>query len=363
MRNKIPLLLGAALVALTVAACEGPVGPAGPAGPGGTAGPAGPQGPAGPAGPAGASAMNTCVQCHGHDTNLMGIEWQFNASPHYQNVYWERTGACMECHTHQGFITRFVNGEALPAAFDNPAPINCRTCHNIHTTFTDADYSLTTNSPVDLYVGATADLGGAGNLCSSCHQARLPNPMPTLGGPAVTISAQAAGRYGPHYGTQGNITAGTGAFQFPGRQVIGGPNAHGIVGCQTCHMALPVADGNAAGGHTFQLRYGMNGSNELVRACTGCHTSNFHINTTSFNDRGVQEQVKGMLEELRELLLAAGIYNPTTGYANAGTFDAEVAASYINYKLFYYDGSYGVHNPQYTQGILFNTLEVMRARQ
>lgn len=42
-----------AVVALTLAACEGPQGPQGPQGAQGPAGPAGPQGPAGPAGPKG----------------------------------------------------------------------------------------------------------------------------------------------------------------------------------------------------------------------------------------------------------------------------------------------------------------------
>jgi cytochrome c553 len=362
MRRNFPLLLGAAFVALTVAACEGPTGPQGPAGSDGTDGTPGQQGPAGPQGPAGADAMNTCVQCHGHDTQLLGVEWQFVASPHYDNVYWYRTGSCMECHNHQGFITRFVNGEPLPNEFDNPSPINCRTCHNIHTTFTDADYSLTTLEPVDLYVGATANLGGAGNLCSNCHQARPISPMPVLGGGQVTVTNF---RWGPHYGTQGNVTAGTGAFHFPGNPIIGGPNTHGQIGCQFCHMALPVANGNEAGGHTFSLRYGQNGENEFIQACHACHeqgVSNFHVNTRSFNDRDNQAIVQGLLDELADMLKAEGIMRED-GYAVPGTYDADVAAAYLNHRIFYYDGSRGVHNPQYTQGVLYNTVEAMRARQ
>jgi hypothetical protein len=351
MRRNIPLLLAAAFVALTVSACEGPLGPAGPIGPEGPAGPAGPQGPAG------ADAMNTCVQCHGHDTNLQAIEWQYAASAHYETVYWDREGACMACHNHQGFITTAVNGQQLPPFFNNPSPIGCRTCHEVHTTFTEGDYAFTTTAPVNLTVGGTADLGGAGNLCANCHQARMPNPMPTINGSPITISAGGAGRYGPHYGTQGNVMAATGAFHFPGLVIPTSPNAHGQAGCETCHMTRPV--GAQAGGHTFNLRYGQNGNTELIRACTQCH---FHANATSFNDREGQAYTKALLTELRQLLIEAGIYNVNTGYAVAGTHDANVAAAYHNYKMFYYDGSYGVHNPRYAETVLYNTIQMLKAR-
>jgi hypothetical protein len=352
MNRRISLLLGAAFVALTVAACEGPTGPAGPVGP------EGPQGPPGPQGPAGADAVNTCAQCHGNDATLLAIEWQFKESAHYNSVYYHREGACMACHNHQGFITTAVNGEALPPYFDNPAPINCRTCHEIHTTFTAGDYALTTTAPVDLAVGATANLGGAGNLCSNCHQIRPISPMPTVGGNPVTVPNF---RYGPHYGPQANVTAATGAFHFPGSMTIpSSPNAHGMAGCETCHMVRPEG-GNApyAGGHTWMLSYGENGENQLVRACTQCH---FHANTTSFDDRNYQSYIKAFMDELRDLLIAEGIMRQD-GYAIPGTFDADVAAAFLNHRIFYYDGSYGVHNPQYAYAVLNNTLEVMRARQ
>jgi hypothetical protein len=365
MTKRISLLLGAAFVALTVAACEGPVGPAGSIGP---------EGPAGPAGPAGADAMNTCVQCHGHDTKLQAIEWQYRASAHYETVYWEREGSCRECHTHQGFITKFVNGQALPAAFEYQSPINCRTCHEVHTTFTGADYAMTTTSPVDLYVGGTANLGNlsdsplgphAANLCSNCHQARPISPMPTVGGDSVNVPNF---RWSPHYGTQANVNAATGAFHFPGSmQIPTGPNAHGMAGCETCHMvsaggtdppSTHAAHGKA-GGHTFNLRYGQQGQYELVKACTQCH---FHANTTDFGDRHAQSRTTAQLTELRQLLLAEGIMR-ADGYAVPGRYHANVAAAFLNHRIFYYDGSLGVHHPQYTYAVLNNTLEVMRARQ
>jgi hypothetical protein len=355
MRRHIPLLLGAAFVALTVAACEGPTGPAGPRGEQGE------PGPPGAAGPAGADAMNTCVQCHGNDATLVAYEAQYRRSAHFNSVYYHREGACMACHNHQGFITTAVNGQPLPAYFDNPAPINCRTCHKVHTTYTGADYAFTTTASVDLIVGATANLGGSGNLCVNCHQIRSMSPMPQIGGSPVTISASAAGRYGPHYGTQGNIAAAQGALHFTGTGMMTiptSPNAHGQAGCSTCHMVRPTG-GNYpyAGGHTFRLSWEDNGRQELVRSCTQCH---FHANTTTFNDRNAQAYTKAQLDELRGLLIARGVMNEN-GTIRAGTHNADLVAAYINHRIFYYDGSYGVHHPQYAFAVLNNT--IVRVKQ
>lgn len=348
MIKKTTLLLGAVFVALAAAACEGPTGPQGERGE---------QGPPGPAGPAGADAINTCAQCHGNDATLLAIEWQYRESAHSNSVYYHREGACMACHNHQGFITTAVNGDALPAYFENPAPINCRTCHEVHTTFTAGDYALTTVAPVDLVVGGTADLGGAGNLCVNCHQARSVSPMPQVGGPDVTISAGAAGRYYMHYSSQGNVMAATGAFHFTEgagmMNIPSSPNAHGITGCSTCHMVRPEG-GNAAyaGGHTFEVSYGENGENQLVRACTQCH---FHANTTSFNDRHAQEYTQAQLDELAGLLKERGVMDDTY-HIVPGTHNADLVAAFLNHRFFYYDGSLGVHHPQYTFAVLNNTI-------
>jgi hypothetical protein len=54
----------------------------------------------------------------------------------------------------------------------NPTHQDCRTCHQIHTTYTGADWALETDAPVVMVTsGATFD-GGSGNLCANCHQAR-----------------------------------------------------------------------------------------------------------------------------------------------------------------------------------------------
>jgi cytochrome c peroxidase len=140
-------------------------------------------------------------------------------------------------------------GGRTSAAISNPSPVNCRTCHAIHTSYTQADYMRIYDDPVPLLVGgATFDIGEA-NICASCHQARSlsSSQVPDLTDPAGTI-ALTSSRYGVHHGPQANTLTATGAFAFPGSTTIPtGPNAHGTAtvnanGCVTCHMAEPRGD-------------------------------------------------------------------------------------------------------------------------
>jgi hypothetical protein len=354
----VPLFLVTGLAVL-LTACEGPVGPDGPQGPQGPQGPPGAQGPQGPpgsAGPAGADAINTCVQCHSSSATLRGIETQFKLSAHYETVYYERGGECMECHNHQGFITAAVNGDPLPAVFANPVSINCRTCHRIHTSFTSTDYSLTRTAPVALKVGGSLDMGD-GNLCGACHQARPISPAPALNGSPINITNF---RYGPHYGPQSNVFAQSGPFHFSGPASIppASANPHRKE-CSGCHMLPGIVNNNGvhAGGHTFSLTYGTDGSGQLISACTQCHSS-----AASFDHFGGRSNVQGHLATLKTLLMAEGIMRED-GYANTGTFDANVAAAFLNWKYFYYDGSYGLHNPVYADAVLRNTIAALQARQ
>ena len=329
------------VLAVAMVGCEGDVGPAGP------------PGPEGPEGPPGENALNTCSECHSEDTELMSVQMQFEAGAHYETVYWARSGSCSACHNHNGFMTSVINGEEIPDSFDNPVPINCRTCHLIHTEFGDEDYDLTTTTAVALTTGGTHD-HGSGNLCANCHQARAVDPAPEIGGDPVTVTSF---RYGPHYGTQSNMLSSNAMYEFAGSASYDVTTPHAL-SCTMCHMVTPVADNHdssyLAAGHVFSLSYEEDG--EAIEACTQCHSS-----AESFDAFGGQTDVAEMMDELAALLTAEGILRED-GYANEGEFDADVAAAFLNYKFVYYDGSYGVHNPHYVQALLTNTIEAMEAR-
>jgi hypothetical protein len=358
MRRRVPVLATAAMLAFALAGCEGPTGPAGPAGTAGAAGPAGPAGPQGPAGPAGQDANQNCTQCHVNDTRLFARELQYKNSVHYTGGDFERsTAPCAACHTHEGFIERIASGAQTAGPIDQPSPPNCRTCHQIHTTYTDADFAFTATAPVDLWYapGQSVDFG-KGNLCAQCHQARPVDPLPAIGGADVAVTST---RYGTHHSPVAEVMGGVGLFDFSGN-VAGGPFRHGEsdVGCPTCHMAMPF--GAQAGGHTMAMTYDYHGSEEdNVAGCmsAGCHSAGSVVDFDKFGD---QTEVQSRLDALATLLRAKGIMAaaPSTSSV-AGTWPANVAAAFVNWQTINEDKSLGIHNPPYVLGILQASIDAM----
>jgi hypothetical protein len=299
---------------------------------------------------------------------------QYGNSVHATGVTFERGSAsyflattCARCHTHQGFLEFQATG-AVAAGFDSPAPVNCRTCHQIHSTYTSADYALTVTDPVTLQVGGQVDFGAAaGNLCTSCHMALATSPVPVIDGDPVTPTSS---RYGFHHGPQANVAAGIGAFEFTGSATVdGGPTSHGDLAanpdmCATCHMAS--AFGGQAGGHTWKMSYGLHGDMEQhVAGCNTCH--NGFEDFSEFGD--VPGEILDLLTQLEQRLVDIGIKREMSEdytihglsvYVNENVeYPANVAAAFLNWDLFAEDRSLGLHNPSYARAVLTNTLEAI----
>jgi hypothetical protein len=288
---------------------------------------------------------------------------QYVESTHRVGGNFERAYApCNVCHTHQGFIELLATGAGPTGNVSDPAPVNCRTCHQIHKTYTAADYALTSTAAFTLQAGgATVDLGpGSGNLCGQCHQARSTSPMPAVGGPNVTVTSS---RYGWHYSPVTQVIAGRGAFEFAGSYAPKhtGPDVHGQVDknpklCANCHMSEGY--GVRSGGHTFKMGYeGTNGAlTPNVTSCQACHGDR----VANFDYGNLQSQTKGLLDQIGDELTRIGIRRPGTHYAVAGSYPGDVAAGFLNWYMFLEDKSFGVHNPLYTKYILSNTLETLK---
>jgi hypothetical protein len=363
MRRSSVLIAAAVFLLPMLTACEGPTGPAGPAGTAGATGPAGPTGPQGPAGPAGQDANENCTQCHTNNTMLFARQVQYENSTHRNGGNFERNDAdCAGCHTHEGFLDRVANGNADLSSIspDNPSPINCRTCHQIHTTYTSADYAFTRTAAVTfMFRGGNFDMGEA-NLCASCHQGNIMGEdVPVIDGPDVTITSS---RYGVHHGPQSQVLAAEGAYEFEGSANIPtGPNSHGNAavnedGCISCHMA--AAYGAQAGGHTWSMSYDYHGSERGNYA--GCNNSACHdgdVDTFDYDD--IQTEVEELLAELVVELKRVGIMR-ADGYATTGTWDANLAAAFINWQMLEEDRSFGVHSPRYVPRVLTNTIEMVK---
>ncbi len=310
----------------------------------------------GPAGPAGQDANETCIQCHNDKTLVLAKEIQAANSGHQTGTTFERNATdCAPCHTHQGHLEVLATGaETTAAAISDPVPVNCRTCHNIHENYDSTDFSLRGQSPVTMLInGVEVDLGKS-NVCVSCHQPRLPDPLPVLGGAAVTLGSN---RWGPHHGPQSAMVWGTGGYEISGSlsyPASGADATHHDAGCVTCHMAEPF--GAQAGGHTFKMAYDSHGPVDLVAGCTKCHSG-----IKSFDLDGVQTDVSGLMEELRTDLITAGILGDDDLVANTtGAIPSDQAGALLNYLLVEADGSMGVHNPSYIKALLQNSLEVFQ---
>jgi len=303
---------------------------------------------------------------------MFAIQVQYAQSTHRLGGNFERsTTSCATCHTHQGFLERMETGAwATAENVMNPAPINCRTCHQIHTTYTAADYALTATEAVDLnYPGTTFDFGAAaGNLCAQCHQARTFSPVPVIGGADVTVTSS---RYGTHHGPQANIMAGVGAFEFTGPvSIVDGEHAHGLLTanekmCATCHMG--AAFGEQSGGHTWKMSYDYHGSEvDNVAGCQSCHPD--ANNFAYFGD--LQGNIQALMVELEQQLVDFGIKQAMSTdytihglnvYANTGDWPGDVVGAFLNWQMFAEDRSLGLHNPTYVRSVLVNTVAAMDA--
>ena len=179
-----------------------------------------------------------CADCHNDGTELVSRQSQMKQrSVHGTGEAFEegeRT-ACAGCHGTEGAKARINAGlpphDKSVSAIENVSPMGCRTCHDIHKTYTGADYSLTgAEKAVKMeYTAGTFDKG-AGNLCANCHQIR--NPKPEVTGGQIEITSA---RFGPHYGIQAPMLLGEGGLG----SVAGSPSPHYqnvTDSCVSCHM-------------------------------------------------------------------------------------------------------------------------------
>ena len=148
----------------------------------------GPQGPAGPNGTNGKDANATCTNCHNFGDTVIVKIFQYDASKHASasTIIEAARSGCSGCHSHEGFLEKLQTGSTVTQAYNDAAPINCRTCHLIHNTYSPTDWALRDIEPVHPYIDTTSSIDltvtipggtdGTSNLCGKCHQARLASP-------------------------------------------------------------------------------------------------------------------------------------------------------------------------------------------
>jgi hypothetical protein len=337
MSKKMLLVVGLLLLAaFALTACAGEAGPPGPAGP---EGPQGEQGEPGPAGADASLADLTCTECHNDTALISGKKASWETSVHGSGTAAEYAGGrdgCTGCHSGASFSKMVAAGQG-PDSYDGTAADvthqDCRTCHQIHTTYTGDDWALETTDAVNLYAfeDATFD-GGKGNLCAVCHQPRRDMAPDVVDGVVNWSSTH----YGPHHGPQSAMLMGLG-----GQGVEGKAAGHYSLVEDTC-VSCHVGEND---NHTFM---------PSVAACQGCHdgAENFDIN-------GTQTEVEGLLAELEEALKAAGMMDEEGEVITGEYPEAQAAAMWNFVYIAHEDKSLGVHNPAYTRALIEASLAAL----
>lgn len=269
----------------------------------------GPQGPPGKDGTNGSNANATCGQCHNFSDTIVAKIFQYDASQHAtgSTVFEATRTACAPCHSSQGFLETLASGaDTTSAPIVDGAPINCRTCHQIHNTYTAADWALKTTASFTMKIGPTMDLAagdGSANLCARCHQPRKTSPWITdpNGTDSLTVTST---RWGPHHGPQSAIIAGLGGFEIGGATYANSPHRN-IASCNTCHGGY--AQGDLVGGHTLHMENEETGDNVNVCKNSGCHPT-----ATDFDIDGAQTEIAGLYQTLKVKLATAGVLDTNT---------------------------------------------------
>ncbi|MBZ0268547.1 hypothetical protein K8I85_10360, partial [bacterium] len=243
--------------------------------------------------PSGGSQPLSCAECHDASDLITGKETQWAESLHGTGEAYVRSSSasCAGCHSGSAFTEMIAMGldpGSVEAGDPDPTRQDCRACHMIHATYTDADFGLITTDPVALYAvtGVTYD-GGSGNLCTNCHQPRRDDPV-AEGGVISGISTH----WGPHHGPQSAMLLGV-----SGAGVADMPSGHyGAVAntCVDCHM------GDGAD-HTFE---------PAVDNCLSCHPDIEDYD--DFDYKNVQTDMDALITQLGDLLLTAGLIDQNT---------------------------------------------------
>ncbi len=303
-----------------------------------------------------------CLSCHTDNNNLiLRPKAQWENSAHFAsselidaivtiNTKTRNVSACgPQCHTNEGYIKTFDSINVTPLGY---SAIGCNTCHQPHTgpyaqwdidtLRALADFTVLSNDSVFRM--------GKANMCVHCHQAV--NPPPT-GTADVFLSADA---FGPHSGTQADVLNGTGGVRF-GTITNSGSNHRTAVtqknGCLSCHFG--TGQGYDYGQHTFRLQ-NEDASFNYVANCnvSGCHNA---APITDFYAAASIDSIRTMADSLRRVLTSLGYVKPdSVSFAADSTLTAREAKILYNYLLYQLDGSEGVHNPEYMEQILTQTV-------
>ena len=273
----------------------------------------------------------SCTVCHDDTTVITGKQIGLSMAVHGTGDSFDYAGgrsSCAGCHSGGAFSAMVAQGlrpDQVEAGDPNPTRQDCRTCHAVHTSYTEADWALETTAPVNLYAFGEDVMfdGGKGNLCATCHQ---PRRQIAAADPNDNIAVTST-HWGPHHGPHSAMLLGIGGAG----DVAGKESFHSRMvadTCVSCHIGPDMV-------HTFEA---------VTSGCADCHGEDFDLDAK-------QAEVEALIVELHDLLEAKGLYHD--GHPVVGVYPSAQAQALWNYIFIAVeDGSLGVHNPDYTKDLL-----------
>lgn len=301
----------------------------------------------------------SCMQCHGEIGYYNKVaQWEnsIHTSPVWSGSFAQGSSSqnnnlqnCIRCHDGQGF-TNFTKGKTTNTAGWNVGKhtnIGCPTCHEPH----GGGLRPTPAGSDTLGNGLQYTGGGKGRLCMNCHKTR--RSADTYASTQVNNA-----NWGPHYSVQTDIYLGKNVAEF-GSAYPSTP--HNIImqdACVDCHLsASPDSTSpnyNKMGDHTFKLNNPETNS-YLTTKCQPCHYNKTKwedfIAKADYDGNGtveyIQKEFDGLMKKLKYYLPPAGV-DSVAWQAIRDLNDPVINKAYYNYRIFYADGSKGMHNTLYT---------------
>ena len=307
-----------------------------------------------------------CFTCHSDDDNaFLRPKAQWANSKHASGDHIDTSATCdgAKCHTHEGYVSTYDNVPLVNPAY---SAIGCFTCHTPHSyDYEDWNDTLMRNlrganeggfdtlENGEIYYLADNDKS---IMCVNCHKSVFGGSDPASGSTEpVLVTAD----FGPHYSPQADVLFGTGGYIFT--DTTTDPSHKDAVasrhGCLSCHYG--TGDGYRFGEHTFRL-WDDSDNSQYTANCnvSGCHLSGQNGGTQNdLVSAAALGRIATMADSLKTLLQDQNVLD-SVGQMNSGvSFQPQLVRMLHNYLLYVGDGSRGVHNPNYIELLLTESVE------
>ena len=313
-----------------------------------------------------------CGRCHEEEPyHRRNIQWK--ESVHATSGTFARgtRSSCAPCHSGWGFIDRWQDKstggkfwtEDLP-----PQSISCAVCHDPHMTTVEGDHQLRTIADFTLVNGVTVTKGGNGKICMTCHQARREA--------FEYVTSFSGGTFrGAHHSVQTDVIFGQNAHTF-GRVLPNSTHKDALPdACVSCHMYPTPGVGepghDEVGDHTFEVTTFDEIGTQIdnTAACERCHGvfDSFADFMSRNDDDGdgtvepIQDEIHGLLEHVAMLLPPEGSTDILPGNDPfwAAPENLIYRKAFWNYLMMEEEGSFGVHNYQFSVAVLKLTAQAL----